>query len=50
MVAESAWSLCVNIGEDMTRIEAALSTIGNPGRLAVDANGRFDPATAVAYA
>lgn len=35
--------------EDMARIEAALSVVGDPERLAVDANGRFDTPTAVAY-
>ena len=35
---------------DMRRIEAALSVIGNPEALAVDANGRFDMPTAVSYA
>lgn len=37
------------LAEDMTRIEAALSVVGDASRLAVDANGRFDTATAVAY-
>jgi L-alanine-DL-glutamate epimerase-like enolase superfamily enzyme len=36
--------------EDMARIEAALSVVGDAERLAVDANGRFDTPTAVAYA
>lgn len=38
-----------SLAEDMTRIEAALSVVGDAGRLAVDANGRFDTPTAVAY-
>jgi L-alanine-DL-glutamate epimerase-like enolase superfamily enzyme len=38
-----------SIEEDRTRIEAALE-IGSRGRLAVDANGRFDLDTAIAYA
>jgi L-alanine-DL-glutamate epimerase-like enolase superfamily enzyme len=37
------------LAEDMARIEAALSVIGDPDRLAVDANGRFDTPTAIAY-
>jgi D(-)-tartrate dehydratase len=39
-----------DIGEDRRRIEAVLAEIGNGARLAVDANGRFDLATAIAYA
>jgi L-alanine-DL-glutamate epimerase-like enolase superfamily enzyme len=39
-----------SIDEDRTRIEAALDEIGARGRLAVDANGRFDLDTAIAYA
>jgi L-alanine-DL-glutamate epimerase-like enolase superfamily enzyme len=35
---------------DLTRIEAVLEAIGPRRRLAVDANGRFDLATALAYA
>lgn len=38
-----------SLAEDMTRIEAALSVVGDPNVLAVDANGRFDTPTAVAY-
>ncbi|HEY1980022.1 MAG TPA: mandelate racemase/muconate lactonizing enzyme family protein [Xanthobacteraceae bacterium] len=38
------------IGEDRGRIEAVLAEIGNEARLAVDANGRFDLETAIAYA
>lgn len=36
--------------EDRRRIEAVLDEIGTRGRLAVDANGRFDLKTAIAYA
>src|SRR6201985_405246 len=38
------------IAEDRTRIEAVLKEIGSHAQLAVDANGRFDLETAVAYA
>ena len=38
------------MGEDRGRIEAVLAEIGNEARLAVDANGRFDLETAIAYA
>jgi D(-)-tartrate dehydratase len=38
------------IDDDRARIEAVLQEIGNEARLAVDANGRFDLATAIAYA
>lgn len=38
------------IDEDRARIEAVLDEIGSKNRLAVDANGRFDLETAVAYA
>src|SRR6202165_2177650 len=38
------------IAEDRTRIEAVLEEIGKDAQLAVDANGRFDLETAVAYA
>ena len=38
------------IDEDRTRIEAVLREIGTQARLAVDANGRFDLDTAIAYA
>ena len=37
------------LAEDMTRIEAALSVVRDPNKLAVDANGRFDTPTAIAY-
>lgn len=36
--------------EDRRRIEAVLQEIGNEARLAVDANGRFDLETGIAYA
>jgi L-alanine-DL-glutamate epimerase-like enolase superfamily enzyme len=39
-----------SIEEDRARIEAVLSEIGAHARLAVDANGRFDLDTAIAYA
>src|SRR5271167_4017632 len=39
-----------SIEEDRTRIEAVLKEIGKDARLAVDANGRFDLETAIAYA
>src|ERR1700716_1913220 len=38
------------ISEDRTRIEAVLKEIGKDAQLAVDANGRFDLETAIAYA
>ena len=38
-----------SVDEDRARIEAVLAEIGN-ARLAVDANGRFDLETAIAYA
>jgi L-alanine-DL-glutamate epimerase-like enolase superfamily enzyme len=38
------------IDEDRARIEAVLAEIGGRARLAVDANGRFDLANAIAYA
>jgi L-alanine-DL-glutamate epimerase-like enolase superfamily enzyme len=37
-------------GEDQRRIEAVLAEIGDEAQLAVDANGRFDLETAIAYA
>ena len=37
------------LDEDMRRIEAALAVVGNAENLAVDANGRFDIPTAIAY-
>jgi D(-)-tartrate dehydratase len=38
------------IAEDRQRIEAVLAEIGGQAQLAVDANGRFDLETAIAYA
>src|SRR6476660_4701459 len=38
------------IAEDRKRIEAVLEEIGKQAQLAVDANGRFDLETAIAYA
>jgi D(-)-tartrate dehydratase len=38
------------IDEDRRRVEAALAEIGSEAQLAVDANGRFDLETAIAYA
>ncbi|KQI71394.1 mandelate racemase [Loktanella sp. 5RATIMAR09] len=38
------------IDEDQRRIEAVLDEIGSDAQLAVDANGRFDLETAIAYA
>ena len=38
------------IDDDRRRIEAVLTEIGGQARLAVDANGRFDLGTAIAYA
>jgi L-alanine-DL-glutamate epimerase-like enolase superfamily enzyme len=37
------------LGEDMRRIEAAIKAVGAAQDLAVDANGRFDVPTAIAY-
>lgn len=39
-----------SLDEDRRRIEAVLDEIGNDAELAVDANGRFDLETAIAYA
>ena len=39
-----------SIAEDATRIEAVLAEIGGQAQLAVDANGRFDLETGIAYA
>ena len=38
------------LDEDLARIEAALEVVGEGANLAVDANGRFDLRTALAYA
>jgi D(-)-tartrate dehydratase len=40
----------VPLAEDRQRIEAVLKVVGDGGNLAVDANGRFDLDTAIAYA
>jgi D(-)-tartrate dehydratase len=39
-----------SLAEDLQRVEAVLAEIGSEARLAVDANGRFDLETAIAYA
>ena len=39
-----------DLGEDQRRVEAVLAEIGAEAQLAVDANGRFDLETAIAYA
>lgn len=39
-----------SIEEDIERIEAVIEVTGDPGKLAVDANGRFDLDEAIAYA
>ena len=39
-----------SLADDLRRIEAVLQVVGSGDRLAVDANGRFDLATALAYA
>src|ERR1700736_1034372 len=38
------------VSEDRARVEAVLEEIGSEGQLAVEANGRFDLETAIAYA
>lgn len=40
----------VDLAEDLRRIEAVIDVVGDGGRLAVDANGRFDLPTAIRYA
>jgi L-alanine-DL-glutamate epimerase-like enolase superfamily enzyme len=40
----------VPLEDDLRRIEAVLEVVGDGRRLAVDANGRFDVHTAIAYA
>ncbi len=40
----------VSLAEDLKRIDAVLAVVGSGDRLAVDANGRFDLDTALAYA
>ncbi len=39
-----------SLDEDLARIEAVLAVVGAGNRLAVDANGRFDLPSAIAYA
>jgi len=39
-----------SLEEDLRRIEAVIKVVGDGGNLAVDANGRFDRETAIAYA
>lgn len=40
----------VPLVEDLERVEAAIEVVGDAARLAVDANGRFDLRTALAFA
>ncbi len=40
----------VDLASDLARVEAAIEVVGEGGNLAVDANGRFDLDTALAYA
>ena len=40
----------VPLTEDLARVEAAIEVVGDAGRLAVDANGRFDLKTTLAFA
>jgi len=40
----------VPLAEDLERVEAAIEVVGDASRLAVDANGRFDLKTALAFA
>lgn len=39
-----------SMAEDLSRIEAGLSVVGDGSRLAIDANARFDPETAIEFA
>ena len=39
-----------SLDEDLRRLEAAIEVVGSADRVAVDANGRFDLDTAIAYA
>jgi L-alanine-DL-glutamate epimerase-like enolase superfamily enzyme len=39
-----------SLAEDLKRIEAVIQVVGDGGRVAVDANGRFDLGTAIDYA
>jgi L-alanine-DL-glutamate epimerase-like enolase superfamily enzyme len=38
------------LGDDLHRIDAVVKVVGSPSKVAVDANGRFDLDTAIAYA
>jgi len=38
-----------SLAEDLARVEAVIGVVGSGARVAVDANGRFDLATALAY-
>jgi L-alanine-DL-glutamate epimerase-like enolase superfamily enzyme len=38
------------LADDLARVEAVIDVVGDAARVAVDANGRFDLATALAYA
>ncbi len=38
------------LADDLKRIDAVIEVVGSPDKVAVDANGRFDVATAVEYA
>lgn len=40
----------IPLAEDLPRVEAAIEVVGDPTRLAVDANGRFDTPTMRAWA
>jgi L-alanine-DL-glutamate epimerase-like enolase superfamily enzyme len=39
-----------SLGDDLKRIDAVVEVVGSPRKVAVDANGRFDLQTAMAYA
>ncbi|MGZ5118923.1 MAG: mandelate racemase/muconate lactonizing enzyme family protein [Burkholderiales bacterium] len=39
-----------SLADDLKRIDAVVDIVGSPEKIAVDANGRFDVATAVQYA
>ncbi len=39
-----------SLAEDLRRVEAVVEEVGDPSRVAVDANGRFDMVQALAYA
>jgi L-alanine-DL-glutamate epimerase-like enolase superfamily enzyme len=39
-----------SLEDDLKRIDAVVKVVGSPAKVAVDANGRFDLATAIAYA